>query len=288
MATFSNSWKRLVDWFRSDGRHFQIVSQLVFLFTGITFLGWNNQAICFAMAGLGCLITQWMFIHKGLADAHSIKSAMVTTMGLSLLLKANHPAFFFLAGTLAIAQKFAFRYKGHHLWNPANFGIVVCIVLSNEAWISPGQWGTAPLLLFIIGTAGLGVLSKVKRLETGLVYIITLAACEYMRTVLYLGWEWQVWLHKLGNGSLWLFAFFMITDPMTTPTSRPVRMVWTMLVALLTFWLANFKFVPTAAMWVLFFATPIVPWINRWFPATPFQWIKPNRSTVQTSTPHAS
>lgn len=283
MALFPQFAQRIAAWFRSDGRHFQIVSQLLFLFIGIAWLGWTHQVWSFVLAGLGCLTVQLLFIRYGFAEGHSIKSAMVTTMGLSLLLKANHPALFFFAGALAIAQKFAFRHRGNHLWNPANFGIVVCVLLSNEAWISPGQWGTAPLLLFIICTAGLGVLSRVKRLEVGLVFILTLAVLEYFRTVVYLGWEWQVWLHKLSSGSIWLFAFFMITDPMTTPTARSVRVLWTMVVAALTFWWANFHFVPTAAMWVLFFTTPLVPFINRWVSAAPFQWINPRKSSVTPS-----
>ena len=36
----------------------------------------------------------------------------------------------------------------------------------------------------------------------------------------YLGQRWAVWTHQLESGALLLFAFFMISDPMTGPNDR--------------------------------------------------------------------
>ncbi|MFK7968736.1 MAG: RnfABCDGE type electron transport complex subunit D [Bacteroidia bacterium] len=37
------------------------------------------------------------------------------------------------------------------------------------------------------------------------------------------------------NGSLLLFTFFMITDPMTTPNARKPRIVWAILIGIVSF-----------------------------------------------------
>jgi Na+-translocating ferredoxin:NAD+ oxidoreductase RnfD subunit len=89
--------------------------------------------------------------------------------------------------------------------------------------------------VFIIGAAGLGVLSKVRRLDTGFIFIATYAILEYCRTILFLGWGHDVWLHKLSSGSFWLFALFMITDPMTSPDNRKARIAWVITTAVISF-----------------------------------------------------
>jgi Na+-transporting NADH:ubiquinone oxidoreductase subunit NqrB len=264
--------QKLSKWFSSDGRHFQIVSQTIFLIYGFYFLSWDADWTKVAAAFAGTLLVTWIAISLGLAPRNSLKSGVVTGLGLSLLLKANSPWIFLLAGALAIAQKYVFRPKGKHLWNPANFGIVMAILLSGSAWISPGQWGSGVLLVFIIGTLGLAVLSKVRRLETGFTFLAVLGALEFSRSILYMGWDMDVWFHKMSSGSLWLFALFMITDPMTIPNSGRARIVWAAAIAGISFILSNFYFVNAAPFWVLFFATPMNYFIDKLAKASSFSW----------------
>lgn len=276
-----NTFRKFTHWLTSDGRHFQIISQISFLLYGIYYLGWDHEWLNFLCAFIGCLGTQLLFIEWAGAPHHSAKSAIISSLGLSLLFKANSPLLFLCAGALAVGQKFAFRYNGKHLWNPANFGIIATILLSGAAWVSPGQWGSGALIAFIIGTGALAVLSKIKRLETGLAFILTLAALEFSRFILYLGWDLDVWIHKMSNGSIWLFAFFMITDPMTTPNKRSVRIVWSIVVAGISFYLSNFHFINAAPMWVLFLATPFNPLLDKIFSAHSFEWLRSNSNSIQ-------
>jgi Na+-transporting NADH:ubiquinone oxidoreductase subunit NqrB len=271
--------QKFIAWLRSDGRHFQIISQVSFLVFGILTLGWDNDWHKYLAAFSGSLIAQFIAIRFAGAPAHSIKSALITSLGLSLLLKANSPWLFLFAALFAIGQKFLIRIQGKHIWNPANFGIVIMILLSGEAWISPGQWGSGPLLVFMIGAGGLAVLSRVKRLETGFAFILTIAILEYFRTIVYLGWEWDVWMLKLSSGSLWLFALFMITDPMTIPNGRKTRIVWSVGVGMISFYLTNFWFINAAPFWVLFFATPFTPLFDLLEKQPVFQWIS-NKKVV--------
>lgn len=261
-------------WLRSDGRHFQIVSQIGFLCYGIMALGWDADWQKIFAAFTGSLLAQWAGIRYASFPIHSFKSALITSLGICLLFKANSAWLFLFAGFFAIGQKFLTKINGKHLWNPANFGIVLMILLSGVGWISPGQWGSGALLIFLIGTAGLAVLSHVKRLDTGVAFILTIAALEYFRTILYLGWEWDVLFLKLSSGSLWLFALFMITDPMTTPGNRKMRMLWSVAIAGISFYLTNFKFVNGAPFWVLFFATPFTPLLDILFRGNKFEWLR--------------
>lgn len=281
MALIKTKW---IGWLRSDGRHFQIISQVTFLCYGIIMLGWDADWKKYLAAFSGSILAQALAIRFGGAPGHSMKSAIITSLGISLLFKANSPWLFLFAALFAIGQKFLVRINGKHIWNPANFGIVVMILLSGEAWISPGQWGSSAVLVFIIGTGGLAVLSHVKRLETGFAFMLTIAVLEYFRTIVFLGWEWDVLLLKLSSGSLWLFALFMITDPMTIPNGRITRIIWSVIVASVSFYLTNFKFINAAPFWVLFFATPFTPVFDLIQRQPVFQWISKKQSpqTIQT------
>ena len=274
-------------WLRSDGRHFQIIAQISFLCYGVLLLGWDADWQNYLAIFSGVIVAQGLAIRFAGFPMDSLKSALITGLGLSLLMKANDPWLFLFAALLAIGMKFLTKVNGKHLWNPANFGIVAAAFLSGDAWISPGQWGSSALIIFIVGTAGLAVLSNIKRLETGLAFLITFAALEYIRTVLYLGWEHDVFLLKLTNGSLWLFSFFMITDPMTTPNHRKLRIGWAMIVGAISFYLANFYFVNGAPFWTLFFLTPFTPLLDALTPRiASFIW--KNESTTKKHIQHQS
>jgi Na+-transporting NADH:ubiquinone oxidoreductase subunit NqrB len=268
-------------WLRSDGRHFQIIAQISFLIYGVLILGWDADWRNYLAIFSGVILAQGIAIRFAGFPKESLKSALITGLGLSLLMKANHPILFLSAALLAIGMKFITKINGKHLWNPANFGIVAAVALSGDAWISPGQWGSSAIIVFIVGTAGLAVLSNIKRLETGLAFLLTFAMLEYSRTVLYLGWEHDVFLLKLSSGSLWLFSFFMITDPMTTPNNRKLRIGWAVAVGAISFYLANFKFINGAPFWTLFFFTPFTPLLDRFTPAiASFTWKKNTETNI--------
>jgi Na+-translocating ferredoxin:NAD+ oxidoreductase RnfD subunit len=74
------------------------------------------------------------------------------------------------------------------------------------------------------------------------------------------------------NGSLLLFAFFMITDPKTTPNAPVARIIWSMLVGVITFVVTNWLYFHTAPIWVLFFIAPLTVLFDRFFKHKPFQW----------------
>jgi Na+-transporting NADH:ubiquinone oxidoreductase subunit NqrB len=204
----------------------------------------------------------------------SLPSALITSLGLSLLLRADHYSTILLASTLAILSKFLLRFNDKHIFNPANFGIVAVLLLTPDAWVSPGQWGDEGwYALLFLGAGGL-VLQKVGRWDTTVAFLSTYAGLEAIRN-LWLGWTWDVWAHRLISGSLLLFALFMITDPRTLPNARIGRLIWAGAIALLTFILRNGYFISSAVFWALFALAPLSILLDRIFPAPRFVWVSP-------------
>lgn len=271
-----------------DARLYQLLCLTLFLILGVISRDWTISAPHIGWIIVTCLSVQligtWArgaigpTLGSAWADAAMLKSllsslpsALITSLGLSLLLRADSWITLVLAGTAAIGSKFLLRLNGKHLFNPGNFGIIMALLLAPDAWVSPGQWGEEQwYVLVFVATGGL-VLRQVGRWDTSIAFLLTYAGLEAVRNV-WLGWTWDVWLHRLSSGSLWLFALFMITDPRTIPDARAARLIWAGAIALLTFYLRNVWFISTAPFWALFVLAPFSVLLDWRFPADRFDW----------------
>lgn len=257
---------------RRDARHFQVLFLASFLLYGIFQLGWDAEWPRYAILIGTALGVQALFIRWKQVPWSSLKSAFITGLGMSLLLKAGSPWTLALGAAVAIASKFLVRWEGRHIFNPGNLGIAAAVLLTGDAWVSPGQWGSGVLLVFLVGAAGGMVVLRVGRIDTSLAFLGTFALLDLLRTVLYLGWGMDVWLHRLTNGSLLLFTFFMITDPMTTPRSPGARIAWSMAVALIAFVLSWICWINATPIWALLICCALNPVLDHFRKGAAFQW----------------
>ncbi len=259
--------------FLKDARHLQISFLSSFLLSGIFFLHWDADTTRFGITISACLLTQFIFTSFTTKDFSSLKSALITSLSLCLLLKTGNYYTVICAATLAVASKFIVRINNKHIFNPANFGIIAVMLLTNDAWISPGQWGSQIVLLFGIGAAGMFILARVKRIDVCLAFLLTFSGLHFYRMVIYQGWELDVFFHHLTNGSLMLFSFFMITDPMTTPNAPKARICFGFFVGLLAFFLSTRLYVHSAPVWALFILSPLSILFDKFFIHQKFKWI---------------
>lgn len=269
------SWKAWKGFFLRDARHFQILFLSAFLISGILFLHWDADAGRFGITITTCLMVQFIFASFTTKDYSSLKSALITSLSLCLLLKTGSYYTVVFAAALAIGSKFIIRFNGKHLFNPANFGIVAVMLLTNDAWVSPGQWGSQIVLLFGIGAAGMFILSRVKKMDVCLAFLFTFSGLHFYRMVIYQGWELDVYLHHVTSGSLMLFSFFMITDPMTTPNAPKARLLFGLMVGMLAFYISTRLFVHSAPVWALFILSPLSALFDKIFIHQKFKWITP-------------
>ena len=141
--------------------------------------------------------------------------------------------------------------------------------------------GSTGPLAFTIGdpetpASGL-VLTRARRADMALAFLLTFAGFVFARAA-GLGDPWAIPLKQMQSGALLLFAFFMITDPRTTPDARADRILYAVVVALAGAWMLFERYTPEGLMIALFFASPLVPLIDRWRGrdrATRFQWSRP-------------
>lgn len=276
-----------------DARYFQIIFQTVFLFYGIFYLHWANEGMCFLYYAAACLVTQFLFelVQHNFSFAspgfwskfyNGCKSALITAFGLCLLLKTNFWYVCVLAAFISIAGKYIFRYNKKHLCNPSALGIAATILLTGNAWISPGQWGNDIVIMFGVCCLGFIVVTKVQKLDVSIAFLGTYILLLFTRQILYLGWPLDFFIQSITTGSLLLFSFFMITDPKTAPDHKTARIIWAVLIGVISFYLTAFKFINAAPVWVLIFSAPLVPMLDKIFIAKRFQWTLSQSSQQQT------
>jgi hypothetical protein len=89
---------------------------------------------------------------------------------------------------------------------------------------------------------------------------------------LWLGEPMTIPWHRLQSGAFLLFAFFMISDPKTTPDSRTGRILFALLVAVGAGFVHFVLYRPNGLLWSLALFAMIVPFIDRLLPGTQYQW----------------
>jgi Na+-transporting NADH:ubiquinone oxidoreductase subunit NqrB len=274
-----------------DPRHFQICFQSVFLFYGILFLHWSSPWWLYTTYFVTGIFTQFLceliVIKNGIKRLSNtwwqklyagMPSALISSFGLALFLKTNNIFIAVFASSLAIVSKYVIRINGKHIFNPSALGIVASVMLTGQAWINPGQWGSGFILLVGILTLGVIVVTRVQKLDVSLAFLGTFASLLFIRQILYLNWPLDFFVQTISTGAVLVFSFFMISDPKTTPNHSTARILWAMLVGIGAFYLATFKYVNGAPVYVLVGAQLLVPLLDRIFKAGLFDWKMPKQT----------
>lgn len=278
---YTNSTVMLLFKFFKDARYFQIIFQSIFLSYGIFFLHWRNEnwlyAIYFVTSLVAQCVCEYFLGRKNIPFlqrlTNGIPSVLISSFGLSLLLKTNYWQVAVFAAVVSIFSKYILRINGKHIFNPSALGILAAIMLTGNAWISPGQWGSSAVILFGVCCLGFIVTTRVQKLDISLAFLGTFTGLIFLRQIIYLGWPIDHFVQSISTGSLLLFSFFMITDPKTIPNHIVVRVLWGAAIAFVAFYFTAFKFINGAPIFVLVLAQPLVPLLNRFFKARQFEWV---------------
>ncbi|MBI4449308.1 RnfABCDGE type electron transport complex subunit D [Candidatus Woesearchaeota archaeon] len=190
-----------------------------------------------------------------------------------------------LVATIAVASKHIFRYNGRHIFNPANFGLVVAGFLQMSAdagllqldlaqtwWIESAPSGLFALEFLPVPAliVALALVWRMKRWDLFLTYIVA--------NTLFVGISFWMAQGLALSSAFWTaftfsnltFAGVMLIEPMTTPWTTRGRMLFGGLVAFFTAILATQPLIPHMTVVALALGNLFVPWIK----AREMQWGK--------------
>jgi hypothetical protein len=186
-------------------------------------------------------------------------SAMLTGSGVALILRvvgtpADQPwntsdwwVFAGIAG-LSLLSKYVIKWRGSHLYNPSNIGLVVAFVVLGMSRIEPLDfwWGPPSIWLaiayaVIIG-GGLMITRRLKLLALAATFWVTLVAGVGILAgsghCMTANWAFapvcgvDFWRVIVTSPEVLIFLFFMITDPKTVPGGQVSRVAFGFLVAI--------------------------------------------------------
>ena len=261
-----------------DARHYQIAVLSTLLAFGVTTQAFEITPLQIGAILITALGVQFLGSFMT-AVRFEPRSAIITTLSLSLLLRADAIIPLMAAAAIAIGSKFTMRLYGKHIFNPANAGIVAMLILSHTfmpdiAWTTPGQWGTALWLAAALAGAGLFVTYRAARLDVPLIFLASFAALLIARA-LWLGDPLAIPMLRLQNGALILFAFFMISDPKTTPDGAIGRAVFSIGAAIIAYVLGYHFYSSDGIFYALAIMCVLRPLIDALDPAPKYQWGDP-------------
>jgi Na+-translocating ferredoxin:NAD+ oxidoreductase RnfD subunit len=216
-----------------DPRVLQILILTIFTLLGQTVLKFQVTPIQVIVTIGTCILLEWLFTYAKKEEFIVPKSAMITGLSIALLLRADTVIPFLLASIAAITTKHWLQYKGGHIFNPSNIGIVVISLLFPiTVATAPLQWGFFLALIFVIATAGTYMVYKVRRFPTILSFLGGFSVAGLTRHFV-----WDKSFNAIFNEFMWggllIFTFYMITDPKTSPNSTQGQIYFGLATALL-------------------------------------------------------
>ena len=180
-------------------------------------------------------------------------SAMLTGSGVALILRLvgtppHQPwivdgwhVFAAVAG-LSLLSKYVIKYRGTHLFNPSNIGLVVAFLVLGSSRVEPLDfwWAplNAPMLLAyaIIIVGGVLITRRLSLLGLAVAFWVTLAAGIGVLSAsghcMVTNWSFtpvcgfDFWRVIVTSPEVLIFLFFMITDPRTVPPGQVARVVF--------------------------------------------------------------
>jgi hypothetical protein len=156
---------------------------------------------------------------------------------------------FMVTAAVSLLSKYVIVWRGGHVFNPSNFGLVACFLILGRTRAEPLDfwWGpVSPWLAFafvVIVTGGLLILSRLKLLWIAVGFWVSFAAgiAVLAATGHAMVARWHLgpitgpyfWWALLTSPEVLVFLFFMLTDPKTTPKSQRDRVLYAVSVGLL-------------------------------------------------------
>jgi hypothetical protein len=187
-------------------------------------------------------------------------SALLTGNGVAFVLRVpgtEHGDWWSLHGwwifaataAVALLSKYVVRFRGRHVFNPSNIGLVLCFLVLGAERAEPLDlwWGPMSawlaLALAIIVAGGFAILGRLRLLDIAVGFWLAFAAGA---AVLAAGghemtarWhvgpisDWDFWRVLVFSPEVLVFLFFMITDPKTIPDGRIARRAYAVGIGLL-------------------------------------------------------
>lgn len=194
---------------------------------GVLWLGFNRNPIqILVTVASACLLD--MVLHALLRKRELLLplSAYITGLSLALILNYSHDYLLLLFPVfMAIGSKYLLTVEGAHAFNPSLFGVVSSLLLPGTlistapAYQWGGTWGISAFMVMAALSLFIFRVNRGWLVGSFLIFYVLQTALRAYLMRYWLPPE-MLFLGSLSTPPFFLFTFFMITDPKTSPDSR--------------------------------------------------------------------
>src|SRR5579872_3554556 len=188
-------------------------------------------------------------------------SALLTGNGVAFVLRVpgthhgdwwSTRGWWIFVGTAAISllSKYVIRWRGDHIFNPSNFGLVLCFLVLGSSRADPLDFWWGPMTPWmalatgIIVAGGLAILLRLRLIGIAigfwLAFVAGIGVVALSGHAMTARWHLgpvtggYFWWVLVTSPEIMVFLFFMITDPKTIPKGRLARIVYAVAIGLLS------------------------------------------------------
>lgn len=182
-----------------------------------------NYLFSFAFILIASYVSNWIFA-KVFEAPTNVESVWITALILALIITPpksfSEVVFIGWAATLSMAGKYIFAIKKKHIFNPAALAVALTAIAING---SASWWVGNIAMLPAVALGGFLIVRKIRRWDLVLAFLaVALLTIGPGR-----------WVNLLKDSPLIFFASIMITEPLTTPPTRMLRIAYGALVGFL-------------------------------------------------------
>ncbi|MBT7608742.1 MAG: hypothetical protein HN576_03230 [Bacteriovoracaceae bacterium] len=160
-------------------------------------------------------------------------SGLIASIGLCFLLYSPAVWPFAVAALLTIGSKHLIKFRGNHIFNPNNFGLVLSLLLMSDiVSTTSGRWINEPELPILFIVLGTIITYKINRLDVALSFILFFIIFTFIRYQISDTANYMLFYLPMTGPTFYLFSFFHITDPITSPATRKSRFIFAFLIGL--------------------------------------------------------
>lgn len=211
---------------------------LVLIANGLSalgFLSYNPINIFFSAVFIVsvCYITNTVFARVYNVPVN-IESAYITALILTLIItpysSINDIGLLWWSSVLSMASKYIFAINKKHIFNPAAIAVVLTALFANQ----PASWWVGDMYMFpFVLAGGLLLVRKIQREYLVYTFFITTFIVVIGYGILRGTNIVQLGNQLIFHSSLVFFALVMLTEPLTTPPTKNLQILYGGLVGLL-------------------------------------------------------
>lgn len=221
---------------------YRLVLYYLILLLGVavifSFLGILNYPVINIFITVGVLLVVSWIANKVFAWVFNaptnVESVYITVLILALIITPIHGIagvmFLGWAAVWGVASKYIFAIGKKHIFNP----VAIAVVLTAFGFGQSASWwvGNAAMMPFVVA-GGLLIVRKIRREDLVCSFFFAAFVTISFFTVIKGGDLWNTYQKVLLQSSLFFLAFVMLTEPLTTPPTKRLQILYGGLVGIL-------------------------------------------------------